>query len=1007
MRTTGLLHGLYCAVVVLLVCCVGAASPGVKYWEDAITLPTYPWYDDVNPVFESFEDSIYYPYTRQDHIGKLSEPRTYRALCLENEYLRVTCIPELGGRIHSVVVKATGTEMFHRNDVIKPALIAMRGAWIGGGIEWNSGPHGHTVTILSPVDTVIRENRDRSVTLVVSNTEKMFRTCWTVELTLHPGKAYLDEAIRMYNPTDGIHPYYFWNCTGFPNMEGTRFIYPMTLGTDHNGTTFFRWPVNEGRDLSWLKNYDTMSSIFGYRCDFDFFGAYDVNRDQGIVSYANHHELPGKKAWTWGKDDFGVVSQMALSDAGPAGSQYIEVQSGPLLTQSDYGMLRPGREIRWQEYWYPVHGLGDGFEYATRHAALQTERKKNTMTLRILATEEHARARLLVEQNGKPLLDTRVALSPNAATVTKLDYVPAGPVQITLQDVNKRDLLHYQSPLAIPAVEPPDLTVKPAREDGQPTAGELYEKAFLLHSQTNHKAARGAYEEVLAVDPLHEDALCGLATLALETARWEEVQNYAEKALTRNENSGKAWYLLGVALLQQGNHEGAKQAGYKAARTLQEIGRGYQLAGRAEMRLGDFSGARHAFEQAVAAEPMDTRSYNSLLAAMLKEGSFHLQRNEAKKKAFECPTDYILCALIALEKKAPADFTAVIQQGFGEKFFTVQETACFLADLGLYAEAAVLLESALGTMGDDLMTHCYTAWCLSKADLRDEAAKHLQQAATMSPDYVMPSRPEEIAVLEHALSSQPDSAAFHLLYGHVLGALKRMEEAVTQWNKAVELDASLSVGWRLLAMNEWKAKGDAEAALPLLDKAIAARPDDQILYRDKAVLLEKTGNRAAGIALIEAMPRKRVVRYDIHLWLAQAYVDEKRYDDCIEMLSEVRFSNWEASTKPHDIFVSALLARGRIAFEEERYQDALGDFERALTFPENLEVGARYELTDAETRYWLGRVYQTLGDMNKARDSWTTGSKQRTSTDPPMPFISISKAQDEYVQKCHEALAGL
>ena len=143
------------------------------------------------------------------------------------------------------------------------------------------------------------------------------------------------------------------------------------------------------------------------------------------------------------------------------------------------------------------------------------------------------------------------------------------------------------------------------------------------------------------------------------------------------------------------------------------------------------------------------------------------------------------------------------------------------------------------------------------------------------------------------------------------------------------------------------------------------------------------------------------------LWLAQAYVDEKRYDDCIELLAEARFCNWEGSTKPHDIFVTAVLARGRIAFEEERYQDALGDFERALTFPENLEVGARYELTDAETRYWLGRVYETLGDMNKARDSWTTGSKQRTSSDPPMPFISISKTQDEYVLKCREALAGL
>ena len=375
----------------------GAASdptgPAVHHFEGTLTLPTYPWYDDPHPVLEAYEGSIYYPYTRQDHIGKTSAPRTYRTLSLENEYLRVTCIPELGGRIHSVLVKATGEEMFHRNDEIKPALIAMRGAWISGGIEWNPGPHGHTVTILSPVDVLVRENGDGSATLVVGNTEKMFRTRWTVELTLHPGRAYLDEAIRMYNPTDTIAPYYFWNCTAFPNLEGTRFIYPLTLGTDHNGTEFFHWPIHGGKDLTYLKNYPTMSSVFGYKCVFDFFGAYDVDLDKGIVSYANHHELPGKKAWTWGKDDFGIVSQMALSDAGPVHAQYIEVQSGPLLTQSDYGMLKPGREIRWREFWYPVHGLGDGFEYATRDVAAQVHRKDGVLELRLFSTAVFSGAR--------------------------------------------------------------------------------------------------------------------------------------------------------------------------------------------------------------------------------------------------------------------------------------------------------------------------------------------------------------------------------------------------------------------------------------------------------------------------------------------------------------------------------------------------------------------------------------------------------------------------------------
>ena len=216
----------------------------VRSWEGELTIPTYGWEEDLNPKFWALEGgaklsttvqgAINYPYVMQDHLSRTKADRTYHALYLENEYLRVTCLPELGGRLHSVFDKTTNQEMFHTSHVIKPGMIAMRGAWISGGVEWNSGPHGHTVTIVSPVDAVTGRNADGSAYLEIANQEKIFRTRWTVRVTLHPGRAYLDEQIRIENPTDGMHPYYFWNCTAFPNRPGTRFIYPMSLGTDHN-----------------------------------------------------------------------------------------------------------------------------------------------------------------------------------------------------------------------------------------------------------------------------------------------------------------------------------------------------------------------------------------------------------------------------------------------------------------------------------------------------------------------------------------------------------------------------------------------------------------------------------------------------------------------------------------------------------------------------------------------------------------------------------------------------
>lgn len=991
----------------LVLCITPLATASVQSWEDVVTLPTYPWYDDVNPAFRAYENVIYYPYTRQDHIAKSSEMRSYRTIHLENEYLSLTCIPELGGRIHSVRIRHLDEEMFHTNAVIKPALIAMRGAWISGGIEWNPGPHGHTVTILSPVDVLVQHHNDGSASLVIGNTEKMFRTRWTVRLTLHPGRSYLDQEIRIYNPTDSIAPYYFWNCTAFPNLEGTRFIYPMTLGTDHHGREFFRWPVHEGRDMTWLKNYDTMTSVFAYECRFDFFGAYDVNRDRGIVSYANHHELPGKKAWTWGKDDFGIVSQMALSDAGPVHAQYIEVQTGPLLTQSDYGMLKPGQEIRWREFWYPAHGLGDGFEYATRDAVVNTIREDGTLILRLMATAEYSGARVRLKRNGVQVHEEAVMLGPKQAAEVWLDDMAGEAVEIIVESGAGNELLRYITPLDIPVVEPPDLTVRPAREDGRPTPDELYEEAFLLHSQTNPAAARTAYLATLEEDPLHVRALCGLGFLALDDADWEDARDYAERALERESGNGDAWYIFGVASLWLGDYEFARRAGYNAALSLSHAARGYQLAGRAEMRLGATASAMRAFDRAHQAAPLDTRARNAWLAAAVASGNTNEALVWAAAEKLADPTDYVLHAVIGFGDGDYDAFVKVINDSSGERTFTAQEAACFFMDLGLYEEAARLLEATLLHIGDDPMSRVYAAWCRHKTGENDAAQVHLIHGATLNTDFVLPARPEALPALRHAVETRHDDAAYRLLYGHVLAHFGRLDDAAGQWRAALERDNSLSIAARTLAVHASKKERDHDTAEILLRQAIKSRPDDQILYRDLARSLERLDRREEGITLIEAMPRTRDVRYDVYLWLAQAYLDEERYDDCIELLSIARFSNWEGSTRPRDIFVDALMARGKLAFETGDFAAARADFERALTYPENLEVGAFYELTDAETRYRLGRALEAQGLIEEAAAMWKIGAEQRTSEDPKAPFIRITPAQDAYVEKCRAALKEL
>ena len=565
----GSVVGILLGIVLLL---PSSAWAQAKAWVGAISIPTYVWEEDVNPQFWALEGAtklsttvkgqITYPYTMQDHLSRTKVDRTYKAVFLENEYLKVTCLPELGGRLHSVFDKTTQQEMFHLNHAIKPGMIALRGAFISGGVEWNAGPQGHTVTIVSPVDVVCRECPDGAAFIEVNNQEKIFRTRWTVRVTLRPGKAYLEERIRIANPTDGMHPYYFWNCTAFPNRPGTRFIYPMTLGTDHSGTEFFHWPIHKGKDLTWLKNYEIYTSVFAYKCDFDFFGAYDVDADRGIVSTANHHEVRGKKAWTWGEWDFGKVAQKNLTDDdGP----YIEVQSGPLPTQSDYGLLGPHDEVSWQEYWYPVHGLGDGFEFATKDVAVQTSPSRRRVAVAPLGDEQVLRREVCraARRQGDSSPRDRSCAGRSAANCGACGRAGTGRDPRSARPTAKSWL---GSPRRFPSRRSRRRAWRSSRRC--PTSSFRSNKYI---SRGRSSFARPTASRPANIARRHWPGTpatcrrCGpWRSWILRPALYPSAIQRLEKALDRYSDDGLSWYFLGASHLRQNNLKEALRCGYRA-----------------------------------------------------------------------------------------------------------------------------------------------------------------------------------------------------------------------------------------------------------------------------------------------------------------------------------------------------------------------------------------------------------------------------------------------------------
>src|SRR5690348_5487381 len=226
-----------------------------RVWQGVLELPAYEeGAPDPNPPFDQFETSRFsYPYTLRKEITNVRATHRFRAIYLENEYLKCSVLPDLGGHVYTCMDKISGKPMFYTNPSIKKARIGYRGAWAAFGIEFNF-PVSHNWVSMSPVDFTFAANPDGSASIFVGNIDRVYGMQWRVELILRPGSTLLEERVTLYNRSDVRHRYYWWNNAGIEVWEDSHIEYPMRFAASHGFTEVRRWPVGaDGKDLSIIK----------------------------------------------------------------------------------------------------------------------------------------------------------------------------------------------------------------------------------------------------------------------------------------------------------------------------------------------------------------------------------------------------------------------------------------------------------------------------------------------------------------------------------------------------------------------------------------------------------------------------------------------------------------------------------------------------------------------------------------------------------------------------------
>jgi tetratricopeptide (TPR) repeat protein len=707
-------------------------------------LPTYlPAAPDKNPMF--LEKRVYqgssgkvYPLPFTDRIAEKPVEREWKAIWIENEFLRVLVLPEIGGRIHAIQDKTNGYDLIYNQPVIKPALVGLAGPWISGGIEFNWPQHHRPATFL-PVNYEIEKHADGSVTVWCSDHDPMCRMKGMHGVCLHPGKAYVELKVRAYNRTSFTQTFLWWANVATRVHEAYQSFFPPDVYcvADHARRSMSEYPLAQGHyygvnygergrkgvpaseipaqfipahcdknsalrpsrstlpsyapnDLSFYANIPVPTSYMCMGSQEDFFGGYDHAAQAGLVHVANHHIAPGKKQWTWGNHEFGYAWDRNLTEraANGAFAPYIEIMAGVYTdNQPDFSFLQPGETKTWSQYWYPIQQIGPA-QQANVNAAVSLQPDRTKLKLGVVVTKEFSGAKIFLSKRGKNIFQTTRDLSPGTPFVTAIKFSRGGiatDLRLRVTDASGAEIISYQPKSQVKGEVPAPAT-EPAAPADIASADELFITG--LHLEQYRHATRCPtlyWREALRRDPL--DARCNnaLGRWYLKRGEFAIAEKHFRKSIERltrrnaNPADGEPFYHLGLTLRHLGRDVEAYAAFYKATWNQAWAAAGYHALAEIDGTRSDWGTALDHLNRSLRFDTDNLRARNLKVIAL-------------RKLSREIEAAALLHETLALD---PLDWWA--RHLRGDALQCDLQTALDLAHdfdrIGLFAEAIALLQS--------------------------------------------------------------------------------------------------------------------------------------------------------------------------------------------------------------------------------------------------------------------------------------------------------------------------
>ncbi len=982
------LHG--ASATLLLLAALSTAAPRaaadpVRVWEDALIIPTYDeGPPDVNPPFDLLNAVRFnYPYTLRDNLTDRRAPRKWRTLNLENEYLRVAVVPDMGGRLLSCLDKATGAEMFYANPSFKFAQVAYRGAWATFGIEFNF-PVSHNWVTASPVDFATVRYPDGSASILVGNIDLVYGMQWRVELRLRPGRAELEQATTLYNRSDLRHRFYWWTNAAVEVWDDSRLIYPMDFTASHGFTEVDTWPVDaKGVDLSRLGNHLAGPvSLFSHASREGFMGVWHPRTNAGVAHYASPAELPAKKVWSWGADADGRDWRKALSDNESAEA---EIQAGLFRNQETYAFLEPQETIRFTEHWMPVRALG-GFSRVTPEAVLLVDRTGpgRALAVGLNVTERVVGGRIRVFDRDSLVEDDPFSLDPSSSLRKAYPGLPPKArytVEVIAGDgrvlVRHTEEVYDNTPRDEVKVGP-----QPPRH-WPPVASrtdlDFVEMGADQELRGQLLIARRTYDEGLRRFPRSFALEKAAGRLEVDLKRYDEAIGHLEAARTRMTPDPEISYHLGCAYAALGEEHRARSFWEEATRFRATRPAALTQLARLRARQGDLGASLALLGQAFEASPGLTRA-GGLEVILLRRGG--QLRRAGERLAFwrsEDPTSSTLRNEAV--KLGQAD--AGLWRHLAGDPQRVLEVAIDYMEVGAYGDALELLareyprEGVVAEPGavlpqDHPEIAYYRAFCREKLGQDGQADR--EAASRMSTTYVFPQRPLTLPVLRSALELNAEDATAHFLLGSLYLSGGMTGQAIAEWEQTRRLDPRRPVLHRNLGLTLLHGGGDMVHAREVLEEGLSADPGNPQVYLGLDQALELLGRPAAErVAALQRYPGNATPPPEIVFKLALALAEEGRFDEAEGLFAGRFFPREETGTNVRAVWIEVRLRRALALASAGKAREALAVAEslgKAVPGLPFTRDGLAPFLDEPRVEFFLGEIHSRCQLPERASQDW-------------------------------------